>query len=109
MADFEDQQAEALKISGELASCLLALGIDWHDAQALRLLAREALDLKPDSANLQVKPGDVKTMAKVKFFGLVGLMLKTMEEGADRGLDVHGSDIWKAVARALWAEKGNTV
>jgi hypothetical protein len=31
-----------------------------------------------------------------------------MEEGADQGSHIHGSDVWKAMAKALWAEKGES-
>lgn len=108
MSQFEDQQGDAFQISSELASAMIALGIDWNDEQALRQLAREALSYKPDDIGLPVDAGDIKAHARLKFFGLVALMFKTMEEGAQEGELVHGSDVWKAVARALWAEKGNT-
>lgn len=105
MADFENQQAGALQISSELAGVLIALGVDWNDESALRSLAREALEFKPTSVSTHVDAGDIKAHARLKFFGLIALMLRTMEEGADKGEVIHGDNIWKAVARALWAEK----
>jgi hypothetical protein len=108
MSQFEDQQGDALQISAELASAMIALGIDWNNEQSLRELAREALAYKPDDIGRPVEPGDIKGHARLKFFGLVALMFKTMEEGADENELVHGSDVWKAVARALWAEKGDS-
>ncbi|MDQ7988816.1 MAG: hypothetical protein REI09_04195 [Candidatus Dactylopiibacterium sp.] len=107
MAEFEDQQGNALQISGELARCLVALRVDWRDDGAMRALAREALAFDPGSVSQPVDPSDVETHARRKFFGLIALMLRTMEESADEGFLVHGTDVWKAVARALWAEKGD--
>jgi hypothetical protein len=43
-------------------------------------------------------------MARVDLFGLAALMLKTMAESADQGIESHGGSAWKAFAKALWAE-----
>lgn len=107
MSQFEDQEAEALRISSEVGRCLVALGVDWTDQRALRVLAREALDYRPEHAR-PIDPTQPESTAKMKFFGLVALMLRTMEEGASEGRVVHGNDVWKAVSRALWAEKGES-
>ena len=37
-------------------------------------------------------------------FGLAGIMLKTMEESAEIGVESHGGTAWKSFARALWAK-----
>lgn len=105
MAEFENQQAEALQISTELARSLIALGVDWTNPVELRKLAREALEYKTDEVGQHIDPSDIEARARLKFYGLVALMFQTMEEGAQEGEHVHGSDLWKAVARALWAEK----
>lgn len=105
MSDFEDQQKGARQISSELAGVLIALGVDWNSEQQLRSLAREALAYKPDASSAPIAPGDIREHARLKFYGLIALMLRTMEEGAGKGEEIHGDDVWKAVARALWAEK----
>lgn len=105
MAQFEDQQGDALDISREIARKLIVLGVDWDDPQAMRAIAREALHYTADRGSaLLERPG----RTKLELFGLIGLMLKTMEEGADQGSHIHGSDVWKAMAKALWAEKGES-
>jgi hypothetical protein len=43
MAQFEDQQGDALDISREIARKLIVLGVDWDDPQALREIARDSL------------------------------------------------------------------
>ncbi|MBK9218201.1 MAG: hypothetical protein RJA63_337 [Pseudomonadota bacterium] len=103
MAQFEDHQGDALDISREIARKLIVLGIDWADSRAMREIAHEALRYSADRNNeLAERP----SRAKLELFGLIGLMLRTMEEGADRGSHIHGSDVWKAMAKALWEEKG---
>lgn len=106
MSQFEDQKAEALRISSELGSCLVALGIDWNNPGALRGLARDALAFRPEGGVVAFDPVDPEARARMKFYGLIALMLRTMEEGASEGREVHGTEVWKAVSRALWAEKG---
>ncbi len=105
MSDFEDQRAGARQISSELAGVLIALGVDWNSEAELRSLARDALAYKPDPAAPPIAAGDIREHARLKFYGLIALMLRTMEEGAEKGEEIHGDEIWKAVARALWAEK----
>lgn len=108
MSQYENQQADAMLISSELASAMIAMGVDWNDPVAMRQLAHEALAYQPSDIGTHVESGDVKSHARIKFYGLVALMLRTMEEGASEGAEVHGSDVWKAVARALWAEKSGS-
>lgn len=105
MAQFEDQQGDALDISREIARKLIVLGVDWDDPQAMRTIAQEALHYKAGRGSTMLER---PSRAKLELFGLIGLMLKTMEEGADKGSHIHGSDVWKAMAKALWAEKGES-
>jgi len=104
MAQFEDQQSNAAKISHEIARVLVGLGVDWNDTVAIRALAREALEVRAASVHHQGKGNEISHL-KLELFGLIGLMLKTMEEAAGFGEHVHGGDVWKAMARALWEEK----
>lgn len=104
MAQFENQQGDATQISHEIARMLIALRIDWNDAKEMRAIAREALDF-----HTQGKPSSSLPRSKLELFGLIGLMLKTMEEGAEYRRLIHGSDVWKAMARALWEEKTGKV
>lgn len=99
MAQFEDQQGDALQIAHEIARMLIALRIDWNDAKEMRTIAREALDY-----HAQGKPSSSLPRTKLELFGLIGLMLKTMEEGAEFHRLIHGNDVWKAMGRALWEE-----
>lgn len=104
-AEFERYTEHAAKIAHEIEGHLVALGLDWRDEFAMRGLAREVLDVKdPRQAG---KPGEDAWQQKgrVELHGLIGLMLQTMTESATIGYEVHGGECWKALARALWAEK----
>lgn len=105
MSQLEDQQKDALQISKELARVLVVLGVDWTNPLQMRELAREALAYKPDQIHQHIEFTDFEAHARLKFYGLVALMFQTMVEGAEENEQIHGTPVWKAVARALWAEK----
>lgn len=105
MAEFENHRDDALQISREIARILIALGIDWKDEAQMRALAKEALNYHKDRKNPHMHFNARADRSKLELFGLIGLMLRTMEEGADLGVHIHGSDVWKALAKALWEEK----
>lgn len=109
MAGFENYARDTAEIEAEIVRKGIALGIDWNDEGALRLLAREALAFKPAAAHLSASAGlDYQQLARIELFGLAGVMLKTMTESAGQGLETHGGPAWKAFARALWAEVGQS-
>jgi hypothetical protein len=103
MPEYEDYEGTAAWIELEIERKLVILGVDWHDEGAMRALAKEALAFNGTGNGGGDK--SVDTIARVELYGLIGLMLRTMEESAGIGREVHGRDAWKAVARALWAEK----
>lgn len=97
-------RAHTEEIGHQIASLGVGLGIDWEDEAAVRALAREAIDharATVDSAGVR-KEG--QALLKAELFGLAALMLKNMEESAERGFLTHGGPSWKAFARALWLE-----
>lgn len=106
MTELEDYKDHAEQISREIGGKLVALGIDWQDEVAMRKLAREALETKGNEPpHLEDVSDPFLRRAHVELHGLIGLMLQTMTESANVGYQVHGGDAWKALARALWAEK----
>jgi hypothetical protein len=100
MPEFENYAREADEIEHEIARLGFALAIDWEDAVAVRLLAREALAFHGVSGT----PTSIHNMAKIELFGLAQLMLKVMRESAEENMHTHGGPVWKSFARALWAE-----
>ncbi|MDQ8020667.1 MAG: hypothetical protein REI94_02435 [Moraxellaceae bacterium] len=105
MAGFEDYGGTASRIAAEIERKLIALGVDWRDEARLRELAREALAYDSSKGFPGAGSRDVQKRVKVELYGLVGVMMMTMGESADHGLEVRGNDAWRAVAKALWAEK----
>ena len=105
MAGFENYVETAKAIEHEIATKGIVLGIDWNDESQIRALAHEALEhLADDVKHVSSGPVDYKLMAKVELFGLAGMMLRTMEESADIGIESHGGVAWKAFSKALSAE-----
>lgn len=102
MSGFENFASEAAAIELELQRKGIALGIDWQDAGQLRALARAALDCKPGGTDCGTD--DPLEIARLELFGLAQLMLNVMRESAGENIHTHGGPIWKAFARALWAE-----
>ena len=97
-------RAHTEEIGHRIAGLGVALGIDWENEVAVRALAHEALDhaaATVSSAGVQ-KQGEA--MLKAELFGLAALMLKNMQESAERGFLTHGGPSWKAFAKALWQE-----
>lgn len=106
MIEFLHLGEDADAIGVEIERRGLILGIDWDDEVAVREIARQALSkVARDEVRKEALAGDHLAMARLDLFGLAGLMLKVMEESADDGRLAHGNQAWKALARALWAEK----
>ncbi len=104
MSEIENQQQDACEICNEIVRVLIGLGLDWEDDSSMRGLAREALAFDPGHAP-HLNPDDVEGRTKQKLFGLIALMFRTMQEGAEINEMIHGNAAWKALAKALWAEK----
>jgi len=97
-------RAHTDEIGHRIAGLGVALGIDWENEADVRALAHEAIDhaaATVSSAGMQ-KAG--AALLKAELFGLAALMLKNMQESAERGFLTHGGPSWKAFARALWQE-----
>lgn len=104
MAGFENYAQDTRDIELEIERRGVALGIDWHNEEQVRALAREALTYPASEITMLADKPDYTKLAKLELFGLAGLMLRTMQESAETGFESHGGDAWKAFARALWAE-----
>jgi hypothetical protein len=104
MADFEHHGQTAAKIALEIERKLAILGLDWRDAATMRRLAREVMEPGKPTTFAGFEQGIPSQLAYMELQGLINLMLRTMEEGAEGGEVIHGSDAWKALARALWNE-----
>lgn len=105
MSGFENYARNTDEIELEIVRKGIVLGIDWQDEVQVRALAREALSHVAADLKIDVEePLNHRALAKLELFGLAGIMLRTMEESAEQGIESHGGEAWKAFARALWAE-----
>ena len=102
MSGFENYARQADEIEQELTRKGVALGIDWADEVAVHDLARQALQADPVAIEMGLD--DLTHSARYELFGLAQLMLKVMQESAGEQIHTHGGPVWKAFARALWAE-----
>lgn len=108
MAGIANYATNTKAIELEIERKGIVLGIDWTDETQVRTLAKEALNHASEDIKLAAAaPVDHQLMAKVELYGLAALMLRTMEESADAGIESHGGVAWKAFAKALWAEAKN--
>lgn len=104
MSGFENHAETVAQLEREIIRRGLVLGIDWTDEGSVTALAREAMEHgRDDVRRVETGEHDPKLMAKVDLFGLAALMLRTMQESAEEGIERHGGPVWKAFARALWA------
>jgi hypothetical protein len=106
MPNFENYAEEARRIEHEIVRLGIALGIDWDDEVAVRMLARQALAAHGNQ--LQDIPDALERRTRFELFGLAQLMLSVMAQSAEEGLETHGGPVWKAFGRALWLESGGT-
>lgn len=105
MVGFENFAEDARGIELEIERKGVVLGIDWNDEVQVRALACEALDhTARDMKVSTTAPIDPRQMAKIDLFGLAALMLKTMADSAEAGIESHGGAAWKAFSRALRTE-----
>jgi len=100
-------RAHTEEIGHRIAGLGVALGIDWEDEVAVRSLAHEALDHAAATVSDAGAKKDTNTLLKAELFGLAALMLKNMQESAERGFLTHGGRSWQLFAKALWQEYEN--
>lgn len=105
MSGFENYANEIREIELEIERKGVILGVDWNDAAQLRALAAEAVrHSAAETLALEYGREDFQEIAKLELFGLAQLMLQAMQESAIDDIERHGGPIWKAFARALYAE-----
>ncbi|GAA5175613.1 hypothetical protein GCM10025771_08260 [Niveibacterium umoris] len=103
--DLKYYDSEAGQLALEIERKLVILGIDWNSESGLRALARDVLGVNNGGHAIGSGAEFSRDQASEELYGLIALMNKLMAEAAGKGVEVHGNDVWKAIARALWAEK----
>ncbi len=103
--DLNYYNEEASKLALEIERKLLILGLDWQDDSAMRKLALDVLEVNHGGRQIGRSADFSQEQTYEELFGLIGLMNKLMGEAAAKGVLIHGNDAWKAIARAMWAQK----
>jgi hypothetical protein len=102
MSQTENHWDEIVQIETELMRHMIALNIDWHDEAAMTQLATECKNFGPVDATAAYTEKDRKEITKAELFGLVSIMIRTMESAALDQRDVHGGEVWKALGKHLY-------
>ncbi len=102
MSQTENHWDEIANIEVEIQRYMIALGLDWHNEAAMILLAAECKTFGPANAQAAYTSNDQTLITKAKLFGLVSMMIQTMESAALENRDVHGGEVWKAFGKHLY-------
>jgi len=102
MSQNENHWYEVYQIEIELMRHMVALGLDWHDEAAMTRLASECKAFGPADAQAAYVSKEQRLITKAELFGLVSVMLQTMESAARERRDVHGGEVWKALGKHLY-------
>ena len=102
MSQIENHWDEVEQIEIEIRRRLIALGLNWHDAAAMSQLANECKAFGPADAQSAYASNDQRLITKAQLFGLVSMMIRTMESAARDNRDVHGGEVWKALGKHLY-------
>ena len=92
------------EIGHRIAVLGMVLNIDWDNEAELRVLAHDAINHAAATMSDAAVRKTAMVQHKAELFGLAALMLKNMQDSADRGFLTHGGASWKAFARALYLE-----
>lgn len=102
VSQIENHWDAVSKIETELKRKMIALGFDWHDEMKMSQLAAECKTFGPAQAQAAYASNDREQVTKAELFALASLMMRTMEEAANEGRDVHGGEVWKALGKHLY-------
>lgn len=102
MSQIENHWEEVAQLETGLMRKMIALGIDWHDASAMKRLASECKVFGPSDVQAAYASNDPQQITKAELFSLVSLMIQTMENAVLEGRDVHGGEVWKAFGKHLY-------
>lgn len=102
MSQIENHKNEVSQIETELMRHLMVLGLDWHDEAAMKQLASECKVFGPTDAKAAYASNNQRLITKAELFGLVSIMIRTMESAALDERDVHGGEVWKAFGKHLY-------
>lgn len=103
MSQIENHWDEVAQIETQIMRKMIALGLDWHDATEMRLLADECKVFGPSDVQAAYASNDQSRITKAELFSLASIMIQTMENATLESRDVHGGEVWKAFGRHLYS------
>ncbi len=102
MSHVEHHRGEVKQIEAELMRKMIALGLGWHDREAMMKLASECKVFFPADAQAAYASHDRRLIIKAELFALASLMIHTMERAALDEHEGHGGEVWKAFSKHLY-------
>jgi hypothetical protein len=102
MSQTENHWQEIAEIETEITRLMIALGLDWHNEFDMLQLATECKIYGPTHAQAAYASHDRHSITKAELFGLISIMIRTMESAAREGRDVHGGEVWKAIGKHFY-------
>jgi hypothetical protein len=96
---FIDYDRTLRQIEAELARVGVAMGIDWADESRMRALAKEVFDHWHAGGNAVPPRTDRRQISRHKLYGLVALLVVTMQSAPGAG-DEPGT-VRQSLARAF--------
>ncbi|MBZ8139921.1 hypothetical protein CLD22_08430 [Rubrivivax gelatinosus] len=101
---FIDYDRTLRQIEAELARVGVAMGIDWADESRMRALAKEVLDHWSGRGTEQAPRGDRRLATRHTFYGLVALLVLTLQTAP--GVADDASTVRVALSRAFTSIQG---
>jgi hypothetical protein len=102
MSQIENHWDEVKQIETELMRKMIALGLGWHDKEAMMKLASECKVFFPADAQAAYASHDRELITKAELFALASLMIHTMKGAALDEREGHGGEVWKAFSKHLY-------
>jgi hypothetical protein len=102
MSQTENHWKEVSEIETEITRLMIALGLDWHNEFDMMQLANECKTYGPTNAQAAYASHDRQSITRAELFGLISIMIRTMESAAREGRIVHGGEVWKALGKHFY-------
>lgn len=103
MSQIENHWDEVAQIETQIMRKMIALGLDWHDATAMKLLAGECKVFGPAEVQAAYASKDHSRITRAELFSLASIMMQTMENATLESREVHGGEVWKAFGKHLYS------
>jgi hypothetical protein len=99
MIGFGHYNQTVAELEREIATCCFLLSLDWTDETQVRTLIDECLHCSSERLLAMLRmPGE---RIRGKLFALLALLLDSMRQSAQVGVQVTGSRLWQALNRAF--------